>query len=154
MLLELIARDLEAEAHYLRRVRSPVCHSHSSVADAIQKLDRLAMEVRQLFGSPLETIIQDVFEDVCQIDGLVQALELENNYRASVGFSHHPVCGAEYVQRVLQIYEDVLWEHERAETKKPGADLTVSINIAPEAFNEQIIRRLKALRRTKRLSEP
>jgi hypothetical protein len=153
MLLELIAMDLEAEAN-LHRVRSPVCHSHSRVAGAIQKLERLAMEVRQLIGSPLESTIRNVFQEVCQIDGLEEALDLENDYLQSAGFSHDPLCGAEYLQRVLQIYKDMLRENERAQTKKPSGNVSVSINIAPEAFNEQVIRRLKALRRTKRLSEP
>jgi hypothetical protein len=146
MLLELMAMDLEAAAQ-LRRSQWSVRHFQSTFADAARELEQLAMEVRQLIGSSLEMVLQAVFEDVCQTDVLERALDLENDYLQSIGFSHHPLCGTAYVERIVQLYKEVLRVDQRADTEKPIASGDISMSVLPGSSDKQLIRRLKALRR-------
>jgi hypothetical protein len=146
MLLKLMAMDLEA-AVQLRRSQWSVRRFQSTFADAVRELEQLAKEVRQLIGSSLEMVLQGVFEDVCQTDVLEWALDLENEYLQSIGFSHHPLCGTEYVERIVQLYKEVLTVDQRGDTDKPIASSDISISVFPGSSDRQLIRRLKALRR-------
>jgi hypothetical protein len=107
LLLELIAMDLEAMAR-LRRVKRSVCYNVSSAEEDTDMLERLAREARGLMGSPLDTLIHGIFEDLCRTDAVEQAIDLENDYLGTIGLSHFPSSGIEYVQEVIQIYKDLL----------------------------------------------
>jgi SAM-dependent methyltransferase len=135
LLLELIAMDLEAMAARMRRVNKFVFYNPSSAEEDADMLERLATEVRGLMGSPLDTVIHSIFEDLFHADAMEKAIDLENDYFDAVGFSHFPSSGMEYVQKVIQIYKDVLKGTELAEPDEPIAEVHIGNSQSFSASN-------------------
>ena len=96
------ADELERAAEWrLRKVDADPADTVSR--DAAALLERLATDVRRLRGSPLFGEYSAICNWLGESDGIVDFMDMANDYRTRIGVEHAPADGEAYLRALIDL---------------------------------------------------